>query len=222
MQKKGKSADKTQSRRSSAASHQEAGEAEGGGGKRGDGESRLTLQLTSEKEQVKQPETEEAGAVNGENRGTHDLKGGETEDSSVQHALPAPKVAETTTVQDGSQRLGLAGSRGRLREHRSDEDLSRADSAEGNADFPRQPLGRSLSEGSHGSFPLTPLNVRNKHCQPPLELSLPADSSRGSKSEAAGEEEGDNGGVASKQLPTGSPIHPETSPAAQSNGCDVL
>lgn len=223
MQKKGKSSDKSQSRRSSAASHQEVGEVMGGGGERGDGESPPTLRLTSEKEQVKQPETEEAGAINVANCETPDLKGGETEDLSTPDALPATTGAEKTPLEDGSCQPGLAGSRGRLREHRSDEELSRADSAaEGNADFPRQPLGRSLSEGSHGNFPLTPLNVRNKHCQPPPELNLPADSSRNCKSQGAGEEEGDNGCVASKQLSTGSPIHPETSPAAQSNGCDVL
>lgn len=222
MHKKGKCADKIQSRRSSAASHQEVGEVGEVGKADGlDGESPPTLQLTSEKEQVKQPETEETGAVNGANCITPDLKEGESQDSSVPDASPSPKGAEKTMLQDSSRHPGLAGNRGRLRDHRSDEDLSRASLAEGNADFPRQALGRSLSEGSDGNFPLTPLNVRNKQCQP-LELNPPADGSRSSKSRGTAEEEGHNGGVAFKQLPTGSPIHLETSPAAQSNGCDVL
>lgn len=221
MQRKGKSADKIQSRRSSAASPQEVGETEGGGSKRGDGESLPTFQLTSEKEQVKQPETEEAGAVNGANCVTADLKGVEEEDLSVQDALLAPQGAEKTMLEDGGHPSGFARSRGRLREHRSDADLSRADLAEGNADFPRQPLGRSLSEGSHGNFPLTPLNVRNKHCQLPPEVNLPADGSSSCKSPGAKEEEGHNGDVASNQLPQGSPIQLEPS-AAQSKDCDVM
>lgn len=220
MQKKGKSADKIQSRRSSAASPREVGETEGDGGEQAGGES-LTFQLTSGKEQVKEPETDEAAAVNVANCVTPDLRGAEREDSSVRDALPAPEGAEKTMLEDGGDHSGFARSRGRLREHRSVEDLSRAKSAEGNADSPRQPVGRSLSEGSHGNFPLTPLNVRNKHCQPPPEVNLLADGSRSCESLGAKEEEGHDGGVASHQLPPGSPIQLEPS-AAQSNGCDVL
>lgn len=219
MQKKGKSEDKIQSRRSSAASSRDVGEKDGDGGEQADGESLPTFQLTSGKEPVKEPEMEEAGAINVANCVTPDLKGVETEDSSMQDSLPAPKGAEKTMLEDVGHHSGFARGRGRLREHRSDEDLSRVESADGNADFPRQPLGRSLSEGSHGNFPLTPLNVRNKHCQMLSEVNLPADGSR--KSQGANEEEGHNGGVASNELPPGSAILPEPS-AAQSNGCDVL
>lgn len=220
VQKKGKSADKIQSRRSSEASPQKVEEA-GDGSEQADGESLPTFQLTSRKEQVKQPETEDTDAVNVTNCATPDLKGAEKEDSSVQDALVAPKGAGKTMLEDGCHHFGFARSRGRLREHRSNEDLSWADSAEGNADFPRQPLGRSLSEGSHGNFPLTLLNVRNKHCELPPEVNLPADGSHSCKSHCAKEEEGQNDSIASHQLLPGSPIQPEPS-AAQSNGCDVL
>uniref|UniRef100_A0A671XPH5 Quattro n=1 Tax=Sparus aurata TaxID=8175 RepID=A0A671XPH5_SPAAU len=60
----------------------------------------------------------------------------------------------------------------RPREHHSEADLRSTDSVEGGRDVPpHQPLGRSLSEGSHASPYLTstssfsPLNVRHKHCQ---------------------------------------------------------
>lgn len=219
MQTKRKSAGKIQSRRSSAARVQEVGDTEGDGGEQADGESLPTFQLTSGKEQVKQPETEEAGAVNVANCVSPDLKGVETDHLSVQDSPPAPKGEAKMMLDDGGHHSGFARSQGRLREHRSNEDLSRVESADGNANFPRQPLGRSLSEGSHGNFPLTPLNVRNKHCQQPPEVNLPADGS--SKSQGASEEEGHNGAVAANPLPPGSPIQPEPS-APQSNGCDVL
>lgn len=211
MQKKGRSSDKIQSQQSSAVSLQEEGQTEADGSKQGDGESLPTFQLTSGEEQIKQPETEEAGAINGANCVTPEVKGVEKEDLSVQDA---PIGAEKTVLEEQGHHCGLARSRGRVREHRSDEDLSRADLAEGNADCPRQPLGRSLSEGSHGNVPLTPLNVRNKHCQ------LPPEENRKSQG-AKEEEEGHSGGLASDQLPPGSPIQPEPS-AAQSNECDVL
>lgn len=220
MQKKGKSADKIQSRRSSAASPQAVEGGEGDGCERGDGESLPTLQMTSGKEQVQQPETEEAGTINGEKCITPDPKGVETDDLSVRDAPPAAKEEGKTMLVDGGHHSSFARRKGgRLREHRSDVDLSRADLAEGNGDLPRQPLGRSLSEGSHGNLPLTPLNVRNNTCQLLPEVNLLAVGS--CKSQGAKEEEEHGDSVASNQPPKGSPVQPEPS-ATQSNGCDVL
>lgn len=215
MQKKGKS------RRSSAASPQEVGKEEEDGCKRGDGESPPTLQLTSGKEQVQQPDTEDAGVLNGGNCKTPDLKCVEKEKMPGQDELLAAKEEEKTMIVDVGHRSGIARSPGRLREHHSDVDLRRADLVESRAELLRQPLGRSLSEGSRHNLPLTPLNVRNSTCQLLPEVNQPTDGSHSCKSQGAKEEEEQDHRVASNDPPKGSPVQSELS-ATQSIGCDVL
>ncbi|TMS19716.1 Pleckstrin homology domain-containing family G member 4B [Larimichthys crocea] len=118
--------------------------------------------LTEQKEVVKISESE------GEN--TTDLTGIKKVESEVLK-LPEALVKNEEIVfpQNGHCR---PETRWRPREHHSEADLRSADLIKGGNDFPlHQPLGRSLSEGSHVSshlasiFGFSPLNVRNKHCQ---------------------------------------------------------
>lgn len=237
MQKKRKCTDEIQSQQSAAANPQHTERTEKSGDQ-GDGESSPTQQLTPDKREVKHPETEQASTANPNHCSTPEPKASENEESRVQNVPQAPdkteKITPTPTPPSGGC---LPESKWRPREHRSDADLSRTDSVnKGDDDFPaRQPLGRSLSEGSHGSFPLTsafgfpPLNVRNKHCESralPLELNLKpvshgeslADGNHSCAPKSTRNEEATDGCVASSPAPT----TPEALITAENNGCDIL
>lgn len=108
-------------------------------------------------------------------------EGGEKGEPGGQN-LPHTPFPDGKTTSIFPQNGSCPESKWRPREHHSEADLRSVDSAEVGEDFlVRQPLGRSLSEGSYAGFQLTstygftPLNVRNKHCQrrtQPLELNL--------------------------------------------------
>ncbi|XP_073323585.1 quattro [Pagrus major] len=170
MQKK-KGVDKNQIQQTTAANSQ--GE-DGGMEKRekrsevGGGECLLTQQLTSQKEVVKISESE------GESKDhlKHDLKGSEKEESQAKKLPEAPVKNEKMTPVFPQNGDCHPETKLRPREHHSEADLRSTDSVEGGGDVPsHQPLGRSLSEGSHVTPYLTstsgfsPLNVRHKHCQ---------------------------------------------------------
>ncbi|XP_044205807.1 quattro [Thunnus albacares] len=138
----------------------------------GDAECSLTQQPISHKEVVTVSEsTSESTTVACFNHHLKlDLKGNEKGESKVLQLPEAPvKIGKITPTfpQKSHPETKL-----RPREHHSEADLRSRDSVEGGNDFPsHQPLGRSLSEGSHVTSHLTfasdfsPLNERHKHCQ---------------------------------------------------------
>lgn len=187
MQKKKKGIDKNQIQETTVANPQGEGEGMEKKEKRnevGGGEISLTQQLTSQVEEVKISETEgeRTTAACFSHDFKPDLKGSEKGESRVQNLPHIPFKYEKMTPVFPQNGNCHTESKWRPREHHSEADLRSADSVKGGDVVPvRQPLGRSLSEGSHESFHIrstfcfSPLNVRNKHCQTrtrPLELNL--------------------------------------------------
>ncbi|KAM9361869.1 LOW QUALITY PROTEIN: quattro [Symphorus nematophorus] len=176
MQKKKKGRDKNQIQQTAAVNPQ----GEVGGvdkekkSKEGHDECSPTQQLTPHKEVVKISESEGES----DHHLNPDLKG----ESQAQKSLEAPVENEKMTPDFPQNSVFHSESKWRPREHHSEADLRSDSGVEAGNDFPlHQPLGRSLSEGSHVSSHLmsisdfSPLNVRNKHCQSraqPLEQNL--------------------------------------------------
>lgn len=184
MEKK-KGVDKNQIQQTTAANHQ----GEDGGVEKKDkksevGECSLTQQLNTQEEVVNVlgSEGESATAACFSHHLKSDLKGSEKGEPQAQKLPEVPVKTEKMTPVFPQSTDGHQESKRRPREHHSETDLRSADSVEWGNDFPsHQPLGRSLSEGSHVSSHLTsisgfsPLNVRHKHCQSktqPLEQNL--------------------------------------------------
>lgn len=140
---------------------------------KGRGESSLSLQEISETKL----ESTAAAMCN------HYYKEGGEKGEPREENLPHTPFPDGKTISMFPQNgICHPESKWRPREHHSEADLRSLDSTEVGKDFlVRQPLGRSLSEGSYAGSQLTstygfpPLNVRNKHCQSrtqPLELNL--------------------------------------------------
>lgn len=182
MQKK-KGVDKNQIQQTTAANPQ----GEDGGMEKEEkrsevGEGSPTQQLTSQEEVVLESEEESTTAVCFDHLLKPDSKGSEKVESRLQKLPEALVKNEKMTPVFPQNADCHQESKQRLREHHSEADLRSADSVERDDEFPfHQPLGRSLSEGSHVSSHLmslsgfSPLNVRHKHCQDrtqPLEQNL--------------------------------------------------
>ncbi|KAM6947328.1 quattro [Lycodopsis pacificus] len=183
MQKKEKGVDKNQIQQIAAANPQgEDGGMEEEEKRSAVGEDGCSLnqQLTSEKEAVNISESE--GESTTAECFNHYLKPDLKGESQVQELSEAAVKTEKITNSFPQNIDRYPETKQRPRDHHSEADLRSTHSVEGGADFPlRQPLGRSLSEGSCVCSRLTiisgfsPLNVRHKHCQSktqPLEQNL--------------------------------------------------
>ncbi|XP_035517775.1 quattro [Morone saxatilis] len=184
MQKK-KGVDKNQIQQGTAANPQgEDGGIEEKRSEVGGDTCSLTPQLTSQKEvvNISESEGESTTAVCFNHHSKPDLKGSENGESQAQNLPEAPVKNDKITPVFPQNCNCHPESKWGPRGHHSEADLRSTDSVEGGNGFPlHQPLGRSLSEGSHVSPHLTsssgfsPLNVRHKHCQSkthPLEQNL--------------------------------------------------
>ncbi|XP_041837157.1 uncharacterized protein KIAA1755-like [Melanotaenia boesemani] len=167
MQKTKKSIDKNQTQQATAANPPgEQGEMEKKGKKSevGEADSSLASQPVSDTEMVNTAESSTAAWLK-HNLKT-DIKGSKNQETKVQPFTETVENATRTPIFPQTSDFHQE-SKWRSREHHSEADLGTASAAKDGENFrSHQPLGRSLSEGSHATniSGFSPLSISHKHC----------------------------------------------------------